>query len=195
MAWTRNGQALERFGAQFEPDGDAFLYRRNLKSAPIRLTAEEKSRFTDDYRRGLRRLTWGFAGGMLLLLAATIAPIILTDREPGQWLIYFAMAGAIVPFLILHQRLWNAPARALAGRTPVGAKRSRGEVQRATLARLSWGHLAATFLVVPLLLIKASSAADIWRGWGQLWLVFAGVVTMLLIYQAIRKWQISAGGD
>ena len=195
MAWTNSGRAFEGFDAQFEPNGDGFLYRRSLKGAPIRVSAAERDRFSAAYRRIFRRLIWGTAAAILALLAAVMAPAFMSNRDPPQILIFATMAVGLLPMLLIHHRLWNAPARELRGRSVVGRERSRSEASHVWLSRLSWAQFGATLLVVPVLLFKVSFAFDIWHGWGRLWLLFAGIIAMMLVYQAIRKWQISAGGD
>jgi hypothetical protein len=65
----------EILAAQFEPDGDGFLYRPNLAAPGIRVTLAERERFVYQYRRRFRVLTWSAAGVMLLAIFAAMLPI------------------------------------------------------------------------------------------------------------------------
>jgi hypothetical protein len=42
------------FAEQFEPDGADFLYRKNMKSAPIRVSVAERDAFVAAFRRACR---------------------------------------------------------------------------------------------------------------------------------------------
>ncbi len=188
-------KAIAGFAQQFEPEGDTYLYRRGLKGAPIPVSASERDGFVADYTRHLRRITWGFAGVVIVAIVILSIPAISDGREIDDLWLYGLIVLTTIPFLILHHRLWNAPARHLERRVAVGKERSRSEVKRIMLARMSWGQLVATVISMPIVLILFAGDRDIWHGWGLLWPVFVGAVTLALLYQLFRKWQISAGGD
>ena len=199
MAWGFNNsashQAIESFSLQFEPDGNGFLYRRRQKSAPIRVTADERDRFIGDYRRALRRLTWIVAGATILAIVAVSAPAIIDDREvPNVWLWLIGVAAVlvIIPFSI---GIWDAPAKILAGRQTQGRERDSSEVRQIRLKQIRWGQLASAALVLPLVLLHMSTQFDIWHGWGLLWPAIASLAMIMVLVQAIRKWQIRAAGN
>ena len=194
MANRHFDKAITGFTQQFELEGDTYLYR-GLKGAPIPVSASEREGFIADYSRHLRRLTWGFAG--VAMVAIVIFSFLTTTdgRELGDLWLYGLIVLATIPFLIVHHRIWNAPARQIGRRMAVGKERSRSEVKRIMLAQMSWGQLIATVVLAPIVLILLAGDRDIWHGWGLLWLVFVGAVTLVMLYQLFRKWQISAGGD
>ena len=195
MANRHFDKAITGFTQQFELEGDTYLYRRGLKGAPIPVSASEREGFIADYSRHLRRLTWGFAG--VAMVAIVIFSFLTTTdgRELGDLWLYGLIVLATIPFLIVHHRIWNAPARQIGRRMAVGKERSRSEVKRIMLAQMSWGQLIATVVLAPIVLILLAGDRDIWHGWGLLWLVFVGAVTLVMLYQLFRKWQITAGGD
>ena len=151
--------------------------------------------FIADFRRKFRWLIWGFSGALIvaILLVTVLVPTV--DGETNKWWIYCLVGVAIIPLTFINLRLWDAPARNLDRRTAVGRKRSRSEVKRLLLAEMSWLQLAASTVFLPITLILFASDWDIWHGWGILWPTFVGAVTLALLYQMFRKWQISAGGD
>ncbi|HEU0283803.1 MAG TPA: hypothetical protein VFR52_01525, partial [Sphingomicrobium sp.] len=137
-------QAKELFERQFEPERDHFLYRRNQKGPPIRVSSDERDRFINDYALRLRRGTRGTVGGMLLLTALAVWWMFQTDSDVPDIAIYAGM-GAIVAALIGYTLwAWGAPAREMARRMPTGRERTRTEVSRIWLKNMSYGRLAGT---------------------------------------------------
>ena len=196
MAWgfgsTHTDRTIEVFSRQFEADGDGFLYRRSQRGAPIRVTSEERERFVAGYRRSFRRMTWSIAAAMIVGIAAVTAPAIINDREVNHIWLYPAVVAAMLWVFPVNQHIWNAPARALTGRQAEGRERDASEVRRIRLAQLSWGQLFTAMAVIPFALLHLSGEFDIWHGWGTLWPIGASLTLLLILIQAIRKWQLQA---
>ncbi len=84
---------------------------------------------------------------------------------------------------------WNAPARELERRTPVGSARTREEVRRLMLSKITYGQLGFAVLAAFALLWNASTKGDVLHGWGILWVVFAAALVVIAAIQAFRKWR------
>ena len=158
---------IEAFGytlaMQFEPSGQDFLYRKDNIGAPIRVTASERTRF-------VRTFGWLFLAHVAGLGAAIIIAAVITAQyfpaggEPGGFVLMGGFMVAIVVILYLCVR-WtmHAPARALAGRPPVGPPRTRADVARPHLAALSYGTIAGRAALIaaaaPVLAFESIPAA------------------------------------
>lgn len=149
---------------QFEPAGQgAFLYRHENTGAPIRVTAEERTRF-------VRAFGWMFLAHLAVFMPVMIAAAMITAHffpEGGETGGFFLMGGLLV-FIVAGLYLslkWAmaAPARALAGRPAVGPARTRAEAARPHLARLTYGRIAgraATIAIAaPFLAFESMGAA------------------------------------
>lgn len=185
-AWAA---ARKSFADQFEPDGSAFIYRRSQKGEAIRVSAEERSRFIGGYNRSIRRGMWIMCAAMAVALGGTILFSTLRDSDLSQTAIFVAMGIAIVPYFIYIYWAWGAPARELAGRTPIAGPRSPDEVRRLRFQRIKYGNLGAAALGALALPFMVSGGRDLFVGWNRLWLVFSGSLLLLLAVQAFRKWQ------
>jgi len=177
----------ELFAEQFEPDGQDYLYRRSQKGAPIRVSAAERDAFLAAFRRHYARAFWGFLVAIILAIFGMVA---LMPEAGGP--VFETIAGFIVlPSIVLLgvYWLWAAPARALRQRQPVGFERSRDEMRAIKLAKITYANLAVGALAVPLLLLKVAEKSDVLHGWGRLWLLLAGALTVLIAVQAFRKWR------
>ncbi len=116
----------QSFADQFEPEGDGFLHRKHSKAAPIRVSAAEHDRFVATFVRRLQYLHWTTIAG---IFAVSFALTVLSTRSSGiaTWLIPLA---ALSMFVAAYLWMWNAPARELRERLPVGEPRSRDDVSR-----------------------------------------------------------------
>ena len=68
-AWAASRKS---FADQFEQDGSGFIYRRSQKGEAIRVSADERNRFIDDFNRNLRRGMWMMYIGVSLGLLGVI---------------------------------------------------------------------------------------------------------------------------
>jgi hypothetical protein len=188
-------QSKQFFADQFELNGDAYLYRRSQKGAPIRVSAEERQRFIDDYARRLRYSTWGIVGGLIVVIALSFWWTLSTASELPDAAMYAAIGAVAVACVGYAMWVQGAPARELARRTPVGRERTREEMRRVLLARTTYRHLAALALTGAVLPLTLRSQRDLLHGWGRLWLGFSAIVIILVAATAFRKWRMERGHD
>ena len=179
----------EFFADQFEPEGADFVYRKNMKGAPIRVSAPERDAFVAAFKRAYRIAFWAVTAGTIfvILLLALWTPD--PESVEGQVGMYGTVGMAVALLLATHYWLWAAPARALERRPALGQPRSRDEVRRLALARLSYGQLAVPVLFALVMLWSESMKAGVFHGWGLFWLVFAVAITVAAAFQAFRKWR------
>jgi Flp pilus assembly protein TadD len=184
-SWNSVRQA---FLDQFEPDKDAFIYRRSQKGEAIRVTASERDRFIDDFELSLRRSKWIIFAGIAILIGGELAVSFLDERAPSPVVIYVGVALTFIPYLAHHRFAWAAPSRELAGRTPIARERSRDEVRRLQFKRISYGQLglAALFgLALPFIVTPTPLS-----GWSRSWLAAGAGIALVAGVQAFRKWRL-----
>ena len=68
-----SGLAVSSFAAQFKRSGDGFIYRKNYRGAPIRVTAAERDAFVTQFRRSYFMLMAGMLVAVLVTLGSAIA--------------------------------------------------------------------------------------------------------------------------
>jgi len=108
------------FAAQFEADGQGFLYRCNMKAAPIRVTASERDGFIAGFNRHLRYGMWAVFLGTLLLIGMVVLLVPDPDSPSADIALYGGLAAIMMPFLLAYHWAWKAPARQLKTRAAIG---------------------------------------------------------------------------
>jgi hypothetical protein len=178
------------FAAQFEKDGDGFIYRYSQKGPAIRVSPAERDAFLKQFNRSVWLIIGVILATMLVMIGGLTFYVERLGREPPQIVIYLSVAAILAASLPISYRGWGAPARALKARTPVAQARSSEEYRRLYLGKLSYGQLAFVALfgcVVPFL---ASRRFDVFSGWNRVWFVSGGGLVILCAVQAARKWRI-----
>jgi MFS family permease len=177
------------FADQFEPEGPDFLYRNSMKGAPIRVTQAERDAFVDSFNRRLRYLAWAIVPFTILLIGLLVVLVPdHPDSPAARVFVYVGIGCILIPFMVAYYRAWNAPARELDRRTPVGSARTREEVRRLMFSRMTYGQLGFAVLAALALLWNASNKGDVLHGWGVLWTVFAAALVLVAAVQAFWKW-------
>lgn len=187
--------ARKIFADQFEPDGDGFLYRKSGRGAPIRVTAAERDRFVGDFNRRFRYVVWGSAGAMMaaiLLLLAFEAE--LTPIFHGYEIVIAPVLGILL-IVIANRKTYDAPARELRHRHPVGFERSRDEVRRRALARVNWRFLAGMAIFGAVYFASHVPKSGFDSGWGAMWIAGAVFYFGAMIGAAYRKWWYGGTAD
>jgi hypothetical protein len=175
------------FAGQFEPDGDGFLYRRNLRGAPIRVTSSEREVFIETFERQRRLLQRIFVAVSLVgVVGLSVCASSLAIPLPKFWLGLLAL-GVGIPFMVGFRFVWNAPARSLERRTPVGNSRTTAEVRRTFMANVSWGQIAAIAGFGLLVMLRVfgernESALDWWA-----FMFISAIVPALVLAIALNK--------
>lgn len=177
------------FADQFEQDGAGFVYRRFQKGAAIRVTAEERSRFIDEFNRNLRRGMWIMYIGIAVALGGAVLFSALRGSDLSQAALFVGVGVVLIPYLFYNYWVWGAPARELAGRTPVAGERSPDEVRRLRFQRMTYGQLGIAALAGLAFPFFGSARQDVFSGWNRLWLVFGGALVLFVAVQAFRKWR------
>jgi hypothetical protein len=182
-------RSRQLFADQFESDGTDFLYRKRRKGAPIRVTEAERDRFVADYIRRMGYAQWSFASAFLLLIMLLFWFFPHPNSEPATIVIWSGLGAMLVPFVFVHHRIFNSPARELERRPAVGEKRTRAEARQRRLANMTYGQFASGVAAVLFLVWKVSAKDDAFHGWGIIWLLLAGVLIVGIAIQAFRKWR------
>ena len=138
--WGNSGKETEsHFRAQFESDGDRWLFRSGRRGAPIVVTYEEMEESVAVYRQ---RIQWVTSAGVLVLIIAVISLAVLgsnfLDRDGATWLLVLLW---LIPFLAAFMWAWKSPTRNFAQRMPIGPERSRGEARTRMLQEWRWSGI------------------------------------------------------
>lgn len=185
--WDRVRQS---FAEQFEQDGTSFVYCKSQKGEAIRVSAQERSRFLDEFDRNLRRAKWIIYIGLFVALGGAIAFSVLRGSDLDQAGIVVGIGVAVIPYFAYLRWAWAAPARELAGRTPLAGERAPEEVQRLKFQRITYSQLGTAALGGLAFPFLATKHGDLFSGWNRLWLVFGGGLVLLAAVQAFRKWRL-----
>ena len=183
---------LERlFANRFEPDAGGYLFRAKYTAPAIVVSGPERDRFVTDFRRRIRRASWGLGGScVLLMVGAAFASSAASIKLP-DFAIYVLLTPCLCTFLGLTYWLWDAPVRALRSRPASAEGRSKAEARRAALLRMTWGQLGAAAAMPAVLLVSVGSRRNLLEGWNRLWLVSAALVLTLVAFRALKKWRAS----
>jgi tetratricopeptide (TPR) repeat protein len=185
-SWDR---ARQTFADQFEQGGTNLVYRRSQKGEAISVSAAERSKFIGDFDRSVRRAKWIIYIGLTLALGSVVLFSFLRGSDLSQAAVFAGIGLVMISYFAYYRWAWAAPARELAGRTPIARERSSEEVRRLRFQRLTYGQLASAGvggLVIPLI---GSSRQDVFSGWNRLWLIFGGGIVLAAAVQAFRKWR------
>jgi hypothetical protein len=179
------------FLAQFEETRDGLVYRRYQKGAPIPLTASERDQLIAQYRRRFRYLTWGFSAFVAMWLVGFTVFAFKAQLSPSFPLILPQMAVLLAGFLLVQRWMWDGPTRYLRGRAPIGAERSREEMKRIALAKLTWTQIAGVAASVIFPLIQIDRTRPLLAGENLFWLGFAAFLVGAAAITALRKLRMS----
>lgn len=184
--------AVDMFAGQFQPDGDGFIYRKNMKGAAIRVTAAERERYIAAYKKSFRYSVWGGAGAVILFVFGAIFFFDNGGETSG------AVTGTVFLLLMVFYLLasyWamSAPARELRGRPTLGEPATRTEVRNAFLRSMSYRQMATVAVMLSLLMFSKGP----WQKLSSEWKVVAwagiGVLLAALVFRAYQKWQLERG--
>lgn len=185
---SRFERVHQLFADQFEADGSGFLYRKSMKGAAVRVTAAERDGFIATFQRRVRYASWLIILATLLLIGLLVL-LVPVDGPSADTAVWVGLAVILVPFLFAFYWAWNAPARELERRPHMGEVRTRAEVRRLMLAKMTYGQLGLAAVGALILVWNVSAKSDVLHGWGIVWLVLAGVLIVGLAFQAFRKWK------
>lgn len=183
------------FAAQFEPDGNDFVYRKYAKDAPIRVSASERNRYIEAFNRSTKFRLWGVTGGTIFLILMLAFYSVETNTDISGPPLYCGLGAIMAAYMVGHYWAWNRPTRELRERGTIGEARSRAEMKRRFLAKLTYGEIvgAAGTSIIPL--IQVDLKRDLFSGWNLLWLVLAAFILCLAAVQAYRKWRFVSQGS
>jgi len=188
-----NTNRLRRmFADQFEPDGKGFLYRKFMKSASIQVSAAERDRYVAEFDRFLKYQYWGLVGSTVVLVIGAVAYATATGVDLPVVTLYVGLGVIPVASMAVYYWAWHSPARELRDRGTVGEARSREEMRRLFLARLTYGRLIIAAGIAAVLLLVAYARGNMFSGWTLLLTGYAVVVLIAVAVQASRKWRFKA---
>lgn len=183
-------RADRAFADQFEPDGKIFLYRKQMKGAPILVSAAERERFINQFYLSRILSKCCLVAAVLGFAALQYFYFSGVGSDLSQWATYAAFILFMAAFVAANRWAWDAPARALRGRGTVGEARTTAEVRSLLLARMSYVQLAVLGGLPVLFLLSLNADYDPFAGWNLLWLALAAATFVTAVVLAMRKWRM-----
>jgi peptidoglycan/LPS O-acetylase OafA/YrhL len=181
----------QMFADQFEPDADNFVYRKNTKGAPIRVSAAEREKYVTTFDKFIKYGSWGIAGGVILLCLLTVTYAVQTATDVSDTALYIGFGAILTIFMGGHFWAWNLRARELRGRGTVGEARSHAEVRQRMLSKLTYGQIAVVGGIALLALLQINRG-DPFSGRNAIWLILAILAVVVSISAAFRKWRVDS---
>jgi len=182
------------FVAQFQRDGDDYLYRKTLKGPAIRVSADERDTFIRLFSRRIMYLNLALIAAVLLFSAAVIARALTVKSFTIEAPIIVGVGLLLAVFMPASLHVWHAPARALAERPVVAPQLTRDEVESVAMERMTWGRLGAAVAGLLVGLFILGQRIDLWTGANRLWLVLSAVAMVGLAYRAVLKLRFEHAG-
>ena len=188
---------LEQFRRQFSEEDGGKVYRRYGKGAGYYISEEQRSEWTDRFRRRQRRpwmyLTLGLSAVIPMFI--TLEVLVFAKAEVEPWRIAAGTLLVVAPAsawaLVASRRAMVEPARELENVAPAFPAYSEAEWRRKCLGEMSWRTLSLAPLAGLLVVWRMSEEFDIWHGWGRLaWLAPAGLLVLSAV-QALRKFRLT----
>jgi hypothetical protein len=180
-------RSLRSFANRFEPDGADYLYRKNIREAPIRVTAAEREAFIADFRRTVSWAHWIVVGGTVVSIFAPVLLALAVPEVNTHYLLFLFLALFFVVYMMIYQQASAAPSVALRSRSAAGPARTREEARAITLSKVSWRSLGIAALGFAFALFRLSLRFDLTTGWSRLWLVGAAALYVFVGYRAYQK--------
>jgi hypothetical protein len=184
--------ALE-FLAQFEPDGEDFLYRSVATRTPIRVTAAERQAFLDAFERHAGSLKWILIGGIVASTAFMLADMSILHVQHGFYFVMAAYAASFAAYFYVYARLKHAPERLLRDRVPAGMQLNWLERYERRVAATSWRELLSHGVFLALTFAGPLSGHGPGGDWNRLWLAAAVLLFTLFGFSVFQKLRIGLG--
>jgi hypothetical protein len=187
-------RADQLFADQFEPAADeSFVYRKNRKGVPIRVSATERDAFIERFLKARRRAQWVLFFAIFLMIG--IGVFLFEDQNSiqAEIFLYAGTGGLTALFLVAWRWAWAEPSRALAEREPMGPALEKSAARSAVLRRTSWGQFAFSGLVAIVGGAWLSTKVDLLSGWNRLWLLVGVLYVGMLALRIWQKWQVENG--
>ena len=180
------------FADQFEPDGNGFLYRQNMKDAPIRVSQAERDRYVQSYDKFTRRGFWGMTAATILLILVFVTLSVGTGQEISAAYLYAGVGVIIAGFVGASRWARGLPMRELRGRGTVGEARSRTEVSKRFFAKTSYGQIAIAAAGALVAVTKIDFHRDLFSGSNLVWSLLGAFVLGASLFAALRKWRFES---
>jgi hypothetical protein len=195
---SNNARLIQIFMNRFEPEGDHFVFRANLRAPGIQVTAAERDRFIAAYVRNVRVAYWGMLAAVVLVMIGTVVVLFPQLGNLPTFAIAAPLVVLVVGYVALTFWLARAPVRALQGRAAAEPGRTQDEARRIAFRRMTWSQMGIAVAFLAFGLWRISLRNNLLVGWNRLWLAFFGLLLVLVAVQAVRKWRFDrqdAGRD
>jgi hypothetical protein len=103
----------QMFAAQFQPQGEGFVYRKHSIGEPIRISAADRDRFIADFETFTRQGFWAMVAGSVVLVAIFVGLWYATATQVPDTVFYLVFGAMLLLYMAGSFRAWNRPLREL----------------------------------------------------------------------------------
>jgi hypothetical protein len=184
--------ARKAFTDQFESNGMDFTYRKDMKGAPIKISAAEREKFITKYDKVTKRGYWFMTAALLMYLLLLVTYSVWANINvptTAVWLGIIAFAGIAFAGLKWAKSI---PDKAIVGRIPVGEARSRDEIRRLIFSRMTYWQMAFAVAIAAWWALRTGWRDHFQSATDWLWLAFASAIVVAAAIQSFRKWHFES---
>jgi len=185
----------QEFLKQFEPDGEDFIFRPNLRAPGVRVTRAERDRLMEERKTRSRRQVWIAVPAMMgIIIGYSVAENYLRFAKPFEMPVIVGLTMVVVFFVVRRELRFERRAlqEFLKDRPIVAPARTREEGLRAHFRQMTWSQIGALagLLVAVTLRGFARHHLSLWEN--RFWLLCAAIFFFFLFAAiAYRKWRWS----
>ncbi|MBB3957843.1 hypothetical protein [Novosphingobium sediminicola] len=179
----------QAFADQFSNEKDGFIYRKNQKGAPFRVSSLERDRFVGTFTKRVRYGLWSLVPATIILIVLLVWLTPDSDSPTFQIAMWAGLAAIILSFQAVFHWAWGAPSRELKHRLPEGLALTREEARAIAFSKISYLQLGLAALAGVGLIWKMSTKVDVFHGSGLVWSIFGAGIVVFAGVQTFRKWR------
>ncbi|MEN3974926.1 hypothetical protein [Emcibacter sp. SYSU 3D8] len=175
------------FAEQFQPDGEAFLYRKNMRGAARKVTAGEREIFIREFDKGLRYLARFLLAGVPVTALCLMGFAGARGGYIDKGWIFTSVSIWTGICLSSWHFLWHVPERALAHRPRARNRSSHAKVRHLVVAKASWDQLASAGTSIMLVIARFAARPQLLTGWNRLMFFAAAGGLVALVGQVLKR--------
>lgn len=106
----------QMFAAQFEAQGEGYIYRKHSVGEPIPVSAGERERFMADFESFIRRSFWTMVAALAVVAAVLAGLWFAAEIQVPDMTFYLIFGAMLIAYMSASFQAWNRPQKELSGR-------------------------------------------------------------------------------